>query len=41
MRHQVRGVYVSSGLSDGLSLRIAILRMVVPEACVVTDVDDA
>ena len=37
LAHPVRGVYHRAGLADGLPLRVAVLRLVVPEACVVTD----
>jgi hypothetical protein len=35
--HPVRGLYYSSSLVDSLDLRVAALRLVVPEDCVVTD----
>ena len=37
LRHPVRGAYVSRGVPDGLVLRIAVLKLVVPADCVVTD----
>ncbi|WP_296603629.1 type IV toxin-antitoxin system AbiEi family antitoxin domain-containing protein [Nocardioides sp.] len=35
--HPIRGVYHAPDLPDGLSLRLAVLRLVVPPDCVVTD----
>src|SRR4051794_5170519 len=35
--HPMRGVYASSALTDCLELRIAVLRLMVPTDCVVTD----
>ena len=35
--HPIRGVLHSSQLPDGLSLRIACLKLVIPEDAVVTD----
>jgi hypothetical protein len=37
LRHPIRGVYHAAQLADGLELRIAILKLVVPADCVVTD----
>jgi len=37
LRHPIRGVYYSAGLQDTLELRLAVLKLVVPPACVVTD----
>ena len=37
LEHPVRGVYHSPLLRDDLELRLAVLRLVVPEDCVVTD----
>lgn len=37
LAHPVRGVYHSPTLKDELALRLAVLRLVVPQACVVTD----
>jgi hypothetical protein len=37
LRHPVHGVYCSAGLSDDLDHRIDVLRLVVPDDCVVTD----
>lgn len=37
LRHPIRGVYYSSSLEDSLELRVAVLKLVVPDACVVTD----
>jgi hypothetical protein len=35
--HPIRGVYASPAMPDSLELRIAILKLVVPKDCVVTD----
>ena len=37
LRRPVRGVYVPAHLPDSLALRLAVLSVVVPEDCVVTD----
>ena len=37
LRHPVKGVYCSADLPDDLDHRIDVLRLVVPEDCVVTD----
>jgi very-short-patch-repair endonuclease len=37
LRHPIRGVYAMPELSDDLELRLAMLRLVVPPECVVTD----
>jgi len=37
LAHPIRGAYVSPALRDSLELRIAILKLVVPQDCVVTD----
>jgi hypothetical protein len=37
LAHPVRGVYHSPELTDDLALRVAVLRQVVPDDCVVTD----
>ncbi|MFT4286205.1 hypothetical protein [Nocardioides sp.] len=37
LRSPVRGVYVSTALGDSLRLRVACLRLVVPQDCVVVD----
>lgn len=37
LAHPIRGVHVSPALQDSLELRIAILKLVVPRDCVVTD----
>ena len=37
LRHPVRGLYVRAEVEDSLSLRIQMLRLVVPRDCVVTD----
>jgi hypothetical protein len=37
LRHPIRGVYVAAELPDTLELRVATLKVVVPEDCVVTD----
>jgi hypothetical protein len=37
LSHPIRGVYVSPALPEDLDLRIAILKLVVPKDCVVTD----
>ena len=37
LRRPIRGVYVAAALPDTLELRVAILKLVVPETCVVTD----
>jgi hypothetical protein len=37
LRHPVRGVYHSPSVADDLDLRLAMLRLIVPEDCVVTD----
>ncbi|HET6986910.1 MAG TPA: type IV toxin-antitoxin system AbiEi family antitoxin domain-containing protein, partial [Kribbella sp.] len=37
LAHPIRGVYVPPALPDNLELRIAILKLVVPQDCVVTD----
>jgi hypothetical protein len=37
LRHPMRGVYCVASLEDTLQLRVECLRLVVPEACVVTD----
>jgi hypothetical protein len=37
LRHPIRGVYAMPELADDLDLRLAMLRLVVPPECVVTD----
>jgi hypothetical protein len=37
LRRPIKGVYHASGLPDSLGLRLDVLQLVVPEACVVTD----
>lgn len=37
LKHPIRGVYHAADLTDDLSLRLAVLRLVVPADCVVTD----
>ena len=37
LKHPVRGVYHRADLPDDLDLRLRVLRLVVPENCVVTD----
>jgi hypothetical protein len=37
LRHPVKGVYCSNQVPDDLDNRIDVLRLVVPEDCVVTD----
>lgn len=37
LRHPIRGVFHARQLTDSLDLRLAVLRTVVPEHCVVTD----
>ena len=37
LSHPIRGVYVAAALPETLELRIAILKLVVPDDCVVTD----
>ena len=37
LRRPIRDVYVAAHLTDDLALRIQVLRLVVPSACVVTD----
>ena len=37
LAHPLRGVYHAPDLPDSLELRLAVLRLVVPEGCVVTD----
>lgn len=37
LRHPIRSVYCAAALEDTLFVRVAILRLVVPEDCVVTD----
>jgi hypothetical protein len=37
LRRPIRGVYVASAAGDSLALRVAALRLVVPEDCIVVD----
>ncbi len=37
LKHPIRGVFYAAQLQDGLALRVAVLKLVVPMACVVTD----
>jgi hypothetical protein len=37
LKRPIRGVFYAADLRDDLQLRLAVLRLVVPEACVVTD----
>jgi len=37
LRHPIRGVFYAIQIPDSLSLRVAVLKLIVPSACVVTD----